>query len=309
MCFGAASKTPLASLIAVGLMGLFTVHCSSPSSNPSINSASSSTNTGDSDSNGKNNQNNNNNQSNSNNNNNSNDNQQTNSAPWDLCENGLTTNQIPSDYAALVSDLCDPQQGTLPSLRDPANIYTGGDTKIVKDTPKDSGTTVSLRIRTSTIVSATPSDYFDLVKLQLNNSTAYSQHYQTDSLVSLSNIQVGQNQTSFEYKRDDGNNGIVDYDATSAFITLRSGKAYVSATKLTQSIELMTALTGLIIINQNSAGKTEVFTISDQTYTPPPNQDQAIQSSAFQAAAAEQQRMYQNAQTANLAKNYLNGGQ
>ena len=82
---------------------------------------------------------------------------------------------------------------------------------------------------------------------------------------------------------------------------MKDGQAYMSATKLDESHDTMTALTGLIIINKKSSTKTEVFTMSDQTYSHQANQGDSAENQAIQAAEAEQVRMFENAKKASLA--------
>lgn len=223
---------------------------------------------------------------------------------FDLCKDGLKKASL-TGFDSYIETMCSGDKPKVAALRGSDVVYKGGDAKIYKDDPKKGKTETSIRIYTSTLVDAKVKDYWALMQLQLKKTEAYRTNYDYDTSASLSEIKPEASKVSFRYAYDSGNGGGADYTATTKFVVLSEGKAYMSATKLDKTYETMKALTGLIIINKVSSTKTEVFTMSDQTYSHQENQGDAAEDQAISTAEQEQVRMFKNGKKANKAPGLL----
>ncbi len=226
-------------------------------------------------------------------------------AAFDLCK-GLSAKKAEIDgFSAYIDELCGTGEGQnkLPTLRKSENVFKGGDPKLLKKTDKGDGSTVAVRLFTSTIVAAKAVDYFALLRLQVSKPKIFGENYEHDSLIQLSNVDASAKSSSFTYDYSDGD-GSVLYDATARFYTLKTSTAFVSATTMDKSKPRVTMedFKGLIIVNQKDATHTEVFTMSDQKYEVAPGQEPALYDTrATEKAGKEQVRMYNNADKANEA--------
>lgn len=223
---------------------------------------------------------------------------------FNLCDNGLKAVTV-AGFESYVAALCDGEKSKISALRVAGVVYKGGEPKIYKDDPKKNSTETSLRIYTSALVDASVNDYWSLMQLQLKKAAAYRDNYEYDTSASLSEIKVDSSKVSYRYVNDAGNGGRVDYAATTKFVVLKEDQAYMTTTKLDKSYETMEGLTGLVIINKVSSTKTEVFTMSDQTYSHQDNQGDAVEDEAIDTAGQEQSRMYKNAKKADEAPDLL----
>lgn len=224
---------------------------------------------------------------------------------FDLCT-GLEDKKGDIDgFSSYIEELCS-GENKLTTLRESKNIFKGGSPLLLKKTT-ESGETTSVRLFTSTVVSAKAEDYFAMVKLQVSKPKEFSENFEHDKNVNMTEVQATSKQSSFHYQYSDPvNEGNVEYKATARFHTIKKGVAFVSATKLDESLETMKDLKGLIIVSDKGGGKAEVFTMSDQTYEVAADQDPKLyDQEATKKAGAEQKRMYQNAKDADKAPDLL----
>jgi hypothetical protein len=227
------------------------------------------------------------------------------SGSFDLCKDGLESGKI-SGFDDFVSEICGSANMLQAYLTVAANVYKGtGDPPLYKHDTPGSGT-LEVHLLSSSLVNATASDYFNLVKLQVSNPQAYKNAgYKYDTATTLANVVPSASQSSFHMEYDNGSGGVVKYDAVSHFIPLANGQAYVSATQGTQYEEMVTGFKGMIIVNQLSGNTSEVFTISDQSYSVQDAQIATTESHAIQGAKDEMNRMYLNAMSASKAGGLL----
>lgn len=221
---------------------------------------------------------------------------------YDLCADGLEKSSKLDKWSKLVKELC--SSGKLKELRKTANVYSGGDTTVMHEEDIAS-TTTEMQIYSSGLYNATASDYWDLVRLQTTDPGAYKDHYQTDSDVEMKDVNASSSSSTYNYINNSGEGGEVNYVGKTSFITLEKDQAYVAATELVESKETMKDLKGLIIVNKKSSSKVEVFTISYQTYEHEDGQGKQLRDRAITSCESEQKRAYQNAKTADKAKDYL----
>ncbi len=219
---------------------------------------------------------------------------------FDLCKGLADKKAEIAGFSEYLEELCGTGEGQnkLPTLRKSENVFKGGEPKLLKKTDNGDGKTVSVRLFTSTIVKAKAVDYFALVRLQVSKPDKFAENYEHDELIKLSDIDAGAKSSAFTYDYSDGE-GRVAYKATARFYTLKTSTAFVSATKMDESIETMEAFKGLIIVNQKDDTYTEVFTMSDQKYAVANDQDPKLYDTrATEKAGKEQVRMYNNADKA-----------
>lgn len=220
---------------------------------------------------------------------------------FDLCKDGLKKKV--TDFDAFVQDLCD--GGKLKTLRGADNVFDGTTPKILKDKEQKGDTESSMRLYTSGLYDCKTSDYWSLIKVQFGHPDKYKTVYEYDADADMNNVQASDTQSSYEYSNDSGEGGRVAYKATTKFIVLKEGVAYVAATTETAKVETMKSLKGLIIVNKKSDGKTEVFTMSDQVYEHDSGQADTITSRAITSLQNEQKRAFNNAKKANQAAGLL----
>lgn len=226
----------------------------------------------------------------------------TDSGSFDLCEDGLEVVDV-SGFSSYVKQLC--TDGKLKSLRAESAVYTGGDAKIFKDKVEKGDEETSIRLYTSSLVNAAVEDYWALMQLQLKKPDAYKENFDYDASASLSEVEPSGDTVKYRYAYDSNNGGGVDYDATTKFHVLEEGQAYMSSTTHDKMHETLKSIKALIIINKKSATKTEVFTMSDQTYEHDANQADATEEEAIAKAEEEQARMFKNAKDASQAPDLL----
>lgn len=225
---------------------------------------------------------------------------------FDLCTGLMEKKSEIDGFDEYIDELCGTgeNQNKLPTLRKSENVFKGGEPKLLKKTDNGDGSTVAVRLFTSTIVDAKATDYFALIRLQVSKPDKFAENYEHDEIIKLSEVDAKSASSSFKYEYEDGE-GRVAYKATARFYTLEKSTAYVSATKMDSSIETMKDFRGLIIVNQKG-DKTEVFTMSDQKYEVANGQDPKLYDSrATEKAGKEQKRMYNNADKANEAPGLL----
>ncbi len=228
-------------------------------------------------------------------------------AGFDLCTSLSSKKDEIDGFAEYIDELCGTgeNQNKLPTLRKSENVFKGGEPKLLKKTDNGDGSTVAVRLFTSTIVEASAKDYFALIRLQVSKPDKFGENYEHDELIELTDIDAKDTSSSFNYDYKDGE-GRVAYKATARFYTLKKSTAYVSATKMDTSIETMKDFKGLIIVNQKDATTTEVFTMSDQKYEVASGQSPKLYDErATEKAGKEQKRMYNNADKADQAPGLL----
>jgi hypothetical protein len=236
---------------------------------------------------------------------------------YDVCKDGLEKADLGSSLSSLVSTLC--EDGKLTEMRKAENVYKGGsETKVKKEYKKQESETTSLKVYTSALIDTKPEYYYKFVRLQFSKPQKIrgddedceeADPFVCDPGITVSNTaaESGSNVITYSYENvGDGEGGRIFYSAKSTFKTLKSGTAYVISTIMTddEEPETITKLLGLIIIVKKGT-KTEVITISDQSYTHSAEEKSAFNSKLSNGLDAEQIRSFKNGTKAQEAVDML----
>ena len=229
----------------------------------------------------------------------------TETAPFDLCTDGLIVNESLRSFSSYIRTFCARSQ--LEALRNPNSIFTGEDNKIIEKS-KDIGDMKSnFTLMTSAIYQKNVESYWNLLRLQFLKPKVFSENFERDPDVVVSGVEPSSDNSNvnFRYENSSGEGGKVDYIAKSDLIEIASDTAYVVATKLTESKETLTDLKGLIIVNKIDDTSIEVFTISYQEYSHASGQGKTYYDRALRSMRAEQKRTWNNAKNADIAKDFI----
>lgn len=224
----------------------------------------------------------------------------TSSAPgtaYDLCAALKKNSEMSGKHASFLTALC--TDGKLDELR--GKYYTGGSTaKInVLTSSEKTGGKSEMRIGSAMSVSATPADYFAMTKMQMSSPSKFKElgfKVNPDTEYTVKSGE-GTNEIKYNYRyQKTSDPDEVNYEATTKFITLKSGQAYLVSTIMDKAVVTINDLRAIIIINKRDSG-TEVVTFSDQTYDNNGNHQSTVDK-VKSRMGEEQIRMFENSKDA-----------
>ena len=222
---------------------------------------------------------------------------------FDLCEDGLKSNEQLKAFQSYVNNLCSTNQ--LEMLRNDENIYKGSDNKIIETSKVLGNVESSLLLMTSAIYKVPIEDYWALLRLQFLKPKVFSEHFERDPDTTVSDVKPESESVTFRYENSSGEGGKVDYYAQTDLLELGADQAYTTATRLTESKETLKDVKGLIIVNKIDDEQIEVFTTSYQVFSHAAGQGEDYYNRAIRSFKNEQKRAWNNAKQAHKAKDLL----
>ncbi len=171
-----------------------------------------------------------------------------------------------SSFEDLTKLLCGSGDHSIKSLR--SNYYSGSGTPSFELEDDENGGTSEFVLSSAIKAPVSAEDYYDLMKLKFSDPDQFSDDgYAVGEGVEY-NVLNTSDSVEFSYKNTkyelDSPASLVEYEAKSYFHRLKSAQLYVIATDMTESIDTVNQLTGLIVINALSSSKSEIISISIQ---------------------------------------------
>lgn len=227
-------------------------------------------------------------------------------AAFNICTDGLKKHAALKDYGAQVSILCD--DGKLEAVLDKANVFTGGERKLFEMGKKIGDLQTSFKIYSGGAYDSLPEDYWNLLRLQFIKPKVFRDNYLDDPNAKMDLVVPSGDFVTYRYFNNSGEGGVIEYDAKTVFVTLKSGKAWVAVTqKVGPYRETMESLQSLQIVfeSDGNPGKTSLVSISDQIYKHASGQGQSYYDRAMNNLTTEQKNGFINAKTSQKAKGLL----
>ncbi len=200
-------------------------------------------------------------------------------AGFNLCA-GLKKGVAGDTATALKSQLaeyCDDE--SISTLRSKDYVYAGtGTVSLAVEDPVTNGDTTKLKIFTSMLIPTNPTSYFNMMKLSLTEPSKFrDKEFKYDDAISINVSGKSDVKSTFTFTRDAQNSDEVSvaYEAKAYFITLKEDSAYAIATVSTKGIKTVKSLKVLALILKKGS-KTEVFSISEQTFENQGKADSAV---------------------------------
>jgi len=185
----------------------------------------------------------------------------------DVCDE-LNDESKLKNFDDLVDMLCDSDKNDIDDLR--GNYYTGSkaSSKYNLDAKEKSDIT-EFTMSNAMKIEISAADYFELMELKFKDPDEFDdQGYKVGDGVDYVVID-DDNPVKFSYKNTkyqfDSPASLIEYEATTDFITIEKGSLYAIATKMTKDIDTIKTLEGLIVIHTLGDGEAEIISVSTQS--------------------------------------------
>ncbi len=213
----------------------------------------------------------------------------------DLCQTLKASTALMSQHATLIQRFCD--RGQLTQLSQPPYQYRGMDEVpelllLAQERPNKQ---TEMQLGTSLASQIDARSYYEMLRMQIMRPDEFKQvGFETDSAVQYTPSTVGADTVAYRYKNTSSAPFIVvDYEASTSFLTLKANSTYVVTTSFSRTYETVVAFKGVIIINAINPTTVAVYSLADQTYENNNDHPKTVEK-ARAAFITDLQRSYRN---------------